>query len=73
MVNVMVYASIESTQLYDALCRKMMTWGLSQKETAKRLGIAEQEVSDILHGKLSSWSPKRFREVSYLLGLIVIN
>lgn len=64
-------ASIESAKLYNALCRKMRTWALTQKGAAERFGITKKEVSDILHAKFSSWDPERFREVSCFLGLIV--
>lgn len=42
-----------STLITDAIRKKMETENLKQKETAKRLGISESRVSDILNGRRS--------------------
>ncbi|WP_294588316.1 helix-turn-helix domain-containing protein [uncultured Bacteroides sp.] len=42
-----------STLIIDAIRNKMETENLKQKETAKRLGISESRVSDILSGRRS--------------------
>lgn len=40
-----------STVITDAIRKKMETENLKQKETAKRLGVSESRVSDILNGR----------------------
>lgn len=42
-----------STLIIDAIRNKMETENLKQKETAKRLGISESRISDILSGRRS--------------------
>lgn len=42
-----------STLITDAIRKKMETENLKQKEIAKRLGISESRVSDILNGRRS--------------------
>lgn len=40
-----------STLITDAIRKKMETENIKQKETARRLGISESRVSDILNGR----------------------
>lgn len=40
-----------STLITDVIRKKMKSENLKQKETAKRLGISESRVSDILNGR----------------------
>jgi predicted XRE-type DNA-binding protein len=45
------------------LCETIRAWKLPQKEAAKRLGITQPRLNDVLNGKIGKFSS---RELAYL-------
>ena len=43
-------------KLMLALGKAVKTWGVSQKEAAKRLGISQPRLNDVLSGKINKFS-----------------
>lgn len=44
------------SQLLRALTQTVKAWDLSQKEAAKRLGVTQPRLSDLLQGKIDKFS-----------------
>jgi predicted XRE-type DNA-binding protein len=56
-------------QLMMAIRAKVETWSLTQSLSAKRLGITQPRLSDLLHGKLDKFSLDALVQLATKAGL----
>jgi predicted XRE-type DNA-binding protein len=59
------------SDLLIALQRTIATWGLSQAEAAKRLGITRPRITDLLGGKIHKFSLDALVNLASKAGLLV--
>lgn len=59
------------SELLTAVEREVRSWGLTQARAAKRLGVTQPRLNDLLRGKIAKFSLDALVELSARAGLAV--
>jgi predicted XRE-type DNA-binding protein len=59
------------SELLTAVEQEVRSWGLTQTKAAKRLGVTQPRLNDLLSGKIAKFSLNALVELSARAGLVV--